>query len=56
MTKERRDWRELCAAVVNEQDPVKLLELMEELLDALGERKTEICANTARTDDAVTND
>jgi hypothetical protein len=48
MTEERRDWRELCAAVANEQDPVRLLELMEELVATLEERKTRVCANAAR--------
>lgn len=39
MTKERGDWRELCAAIAREPDQTKLLELMEELLAALEERE-----------------
>jgi hypothetical protein len=39
MTEERRDWRELCVAVANEQDQVKLFELLEDLLVALDERE-----------------
>jgi hypothetical protein len=55
MAEERRDWRELCAAVANEQDPVKLLALMEELLAALDDRESSLCANAARTDNAITS-
>jgi hypothetical protein len=40
MTKEGQDWRELCAAVAKEQDRVKLLALMEELLAVLEERES----------------
>jgi len=39
MTKERRDWRDLCAAIAKEKDRTKLLELMEELLAVLEERE-----------------
>jgi hypothetical protein len=56
MTEERRDWRELCAAVVNEQDPVKWLELLEDLSVALDEHESVLRAKTARSDDAVAND
>jgi 2,3-bisphosphoglycerate-independent phosphoglycerate mutase len=35
MTKEMRDWRELCAAIAQEQDQTKLLSLMEQLLEVL---------------------
>jgi hypothetical protein len=38
MAKERRDWRELCAAVATEKDRMKVLKLMEELLAVLDER------------------
>jgi hypothetical protein len=37
MTKERRDWRELCAAIAKEEDQMRLLELMEELLCVIDE-------------------
>lgn len=56
MTEERREWREICVAVVNEQDPVQLRELLEELLVALDEREASLRANGARTDDGVAND
>jgi hypothetical protein len=39
MTEERRDWRELCAAVAKERDQLRLLALMEELLEVLEERE-----------------
>ena len=55
MTEERREWREICVAVVNEQDPVRLLELLEELLVAL-EREARLRPNGTRTDGAVAND
>ena len=38
MAKERQDWRELCAAIAEEQDRTKLLALMEELLAVLEDR------------------
>ena len=56
MTEERREWREICVAVVNEQDPVRLLELLEGLLVALDEREARLRPNGARTDGAVAND
>lgn len=56
MTKERRDWRELCAAIVNEPDPEKMFELAEELLAALEERQARIRTNVASTQDTATND
>ena len=36
----RKDWRELCVAVTNENDPTKLSSLVQELIEALdhGER------------------
>jgi hypothetical protein len=40
MAKERQDWRELCAAIAEEQDRAKLLALMEELLEVLDERES----------------
>ena len=46
MTKDRRDWRELSAAVVREPDQTKLLELMEELLAALEERESSSLAGS----------
>jgi hypothetical protein len=39
MTKERRDWRELCAAIAKDEDHMRLLELMEELLAVIDERR-----------------
>ena len=39
MTKEMRDWRELCAAVAKEQDQTKLLSLMEQLFEVLADRE-----------------
>jgi hypothetical protein len=39
MTKERGDWRELCAAISRERDQTKLLALMEELLAILERRE-----------------
>jgi hypothetical protein len=39
MTKEMRDWREICAAVAKEQDQTKLLSLMEQLLEVLEDRE-----------------
>ena len=56
MTEERRDRRELCAAVANEQDQVKLFELLEDLLVALDEREARLRAHAARSDHAVAND
>ncbi len=40
MTNGRRNWRELCLAVANETDGTKLLDLTEELIVALDERKS----------------
>ena len=55
MAEGRRDWREICKAVVNEQDQVKLLELMEELLAALGQHKSTASADaSAAKDDTAT--
>jgi len=39
MTKEMRDWRELCAAVAKEQDQTKLLSLMAQLREVLEDRE-----------------
>lgn len=39
MTEDRRDWHELCAAVTKEQDPKKLLALVDELLAVFDERE-----------------
>ncbi len=38
-TDKRRDWRELCEAVVKEQNPEHLMDLVSELMKALDERK-----------------
>ena len=40
MTNGKRNWRELCLAVANETDGTKLLDLTEELITALDERKS----------------
>ena len=40
MTNGKRNWRELCLAVANETDGTKLLDLTEELIVALDERKS----------------
>ncbi len=37
--REQRDWRELARRAANEQDPKKLLEIIEELNAVLEERK-----------------
>ena len=50
VTKERRDWRELCAAVAKEQDQTKLPALLEQLLAALDDR--EHSRNAARPENA----
>jgi hypothetical protein len=47
MTEERRDWRELCAAVASEKDQSKLLELMEELLVVLDHLESETTERSA---------
>lgn len=41
MTEERRDWREVCAAVASEKDRSKLLELVQELVAALDRRESD---------------
>ena len=38
MTQEKRDWRELCRAIVDEPDSEKLLALAKRLLDVLDEQ------------------
>jgi hypothetical protein len=45
MTQERRDWRELCEAIVEEQDPEKLFELTQQLITALDELKSNPSSN-----------
>jgi hypothetical protein len=40
MTPEKKDWRELCAAVANELDSERVLDLVEQLVAALDERKS----------------
>jgi len=37
----KKDWRELCAAVANENDPNKLGLLLEELITALDDRQSQ---------------
>jgi hypothetical protein len=39
-------WRELCEAVVNETDPEKLMQLTEQLIVALDERKPVVSGST----------
>jgi hypothetical protein len=39
-------WRELCEAVVNETDPEKLMQLTEQLIVALEERKPVVSGST----------
>jgi hypothetical protein len=39
---QKKDWRELCAAVSSESDPKKLGLLVEELIRALDERQSEL--------------
>jgi len=39
-------WRELCEAVVNETDPEKLMQLAEQLIVALDERKPVVSGST----------
>jgi hypothetical protein len=41
MAQETRNWRELCWAIVNEQDSEKLAELAQRLLAVLEERESE---------------
>ena len=48
MTKERRDWGELCAAVAKEEDQSKLLDLMEELLAMLDKREYDCIEHSAK--------
>ena len=48
MTKERRDWGELCAAVAKEEDQSKLLDLMEELLAVLDKREYDCIEHSAK--------
>lgn len=49
---EKKDWRELCAAFVSENDPRKLRLLLEELTRALdeGESQSHVAMQTALTD------
>jgi len=39
---EKKDWRELCAAVASERDPKKLGLLVDELIRALDERQSQL--------------
>ena len=47
MAKGRQDWRQLCAAVAEEQDQIRLLALMEELLEVLEERENSSLPDSA---------
>ena len=53
MTKERRDWRELCAAIAKEEDQMRLLELMEELLAVIEEHMN---SSSVRTHEISSSD
>src|SRR5438874_11355504 len=46
--REQRDWRELARRAANEQDPKKLLEIIEELNAVLEEREKEIRGRIAK--------
>jgi hypothetical protein len=48
MSQEKRDWRELCRAIVNEQDSDKLADLARHLLDVLDEHVTGTCEGVAQ--------
>ena len=50
---EKKGWHELCAAVASEHDPEKLGLLVEELLRALDDRRSESQVATRQT--ATTN-
>jgi hypothetical protein len=47
MAEDRRDWHELCAAVTKEQDPKKVLALVDELLAVFDERERSNSNGTA---------
>jgi hypothetical protein len=49
MAEERRDWRELCAAIAKEEDQMRLLELVEELLAVLDKREYDCLEHSAKT-------
>jgi hypothetical protein len=55
MTEERRDWRILCAAVANEKDSLKLLELVEELIAVLDQREADLRNAQRGTDHTAAN-
>jgi len=42
------DWRELCEAIMNESDPEKLMDLVNELNRVLEEREKELRRNQRR--------
>jgi hypothetical protein len=55
MAEERRDWRILCAAVANEKDSLKLLELVEELIAVLDQRESDLRNAQRGTDHSAAN-
>jgi hypothetical protein len=48
----QKDWRELCAAVTNESDSIKLRSLIQELIEALDKRERS-SQHTVRPPDAI---
>jgi hypothetical protein len=48
MTPEKKDWRELCAAVAKELDSNRVQNLIEQLITALDERKKTVLSNVTR--------
>ena len=47
----KKDWRELCAAVASENDPQKVTLLAEELIRALDERQSQLYVATHQPTD-----
>jgi hypothetical protein len=56
MTPEKKDWRELCAAVANELDSERVLDLVEQLVTALDKRKSNAFSNATRVAGAAAYD
>ena len=52
MADTKRDWRELCLAVLNEKDSTKLSSLVQELIEALDENERR-WRHTSRSPDAI---
>jgi hypothetical protein len=48
----QKDWRELCAAVTNESDSIKLSSLVQELIEAL-DKGEQSWRHTIRPPDAI---